>query len=450
MDKHNWTDDIKSRITDFECDAPKGLWEEINDAISEKAEVTTGRFKWWWAAGVAAFASLAIVIFIFKPYSANTEGLTASTGANAHANNSLIVSTDTTANVKTNENASTPATMDIESDLNVEYRSNTETRYSIDDSSNGSAETNINSADYANTDISRTELLADATPGAQQTNSSQTQPNATIIQIGDAPEQTSDVIEQKENLESSIDINDWEKSEMPQNWERKTRRLALNIYGIGSAGKENSTINRSSVAASLGANGADWLGDPRIGIELYNQGYDTKATEKHHTPVRAGIGLSYGLNRHLSLDTGLELALLYSEFTDGTEQNHTCLSQRLRYIGLPIDLRWNFLSNKDLNIYAKCGVLAQKCIYGSTQESFILSGSTSKGQTNRRSELPWQFSAQTGVGAEYRIWREAGLYAEFDAGYYFDDACNLKNIYQSRPFSASFNIGIRVDISRTW
>ncbi len=446
MDKHNWTDDIKSRITYFECDAPKGLWEGINDAISEKPEITTGRFKWWWAAGMAALASLAIVFFIFKPYSSNTEGLTASTSTNVLAK----VSTDTTTNIKTNEIASATATMDIESNLNTEGRANTETRYSIDDNYSASAETNINSADYANTDVGRTELLADAAPSAQQTNSSPTQPNATIIQIGDAQEQTSDTIEQKENLESSIDINDWEKAEMPQNWERKTRRLAFNIYGSGSAGKENSTINRSSVAASLGANGADWLGDPRIGIELYNQGYDTKATEKHYTPVRAGFGLSYGLNKHLSLDTGLELALLYSEFTDGTEQNHTCLSQRLRYIGLPIDLRWNFLSNKDLNIYAKCGVLAQKCIYGSTQESFILSGSTSKGQTNRRSELPWQFSAQTGVGAEYRIWRKAGLYAEFDAGYYFDDACNLKNIYQSRPFSASFNIGIRVDISRTW
>ena len=435
MDKHNWTEDIKSRITDFECDAPKGLWEGIDGAISEMPKARSARrsrFYRRWAAGAVAFASIALVFFILKSYQANSDGLTTPTDfiANVVANNSLTVSTDTTQNV----NAVTADTKDMAS---------TDT-YIVNE--------------HTATDIVRTDLLADAAQATKQTSTASGQANTAALseetQEGDAPEQKIDVrgqseSGQEETTDAVIDINDWEKAETPRNPTPKRGRLTLNVYGSGSAGKENSTINRSSVAASLGADGTDWLGDPRIGIELYNQGHDTKTTEKHHVPVRVGIGLSYALNRHLSLDTGLELALLHSEFTDGTEQNFSSLSQTLRYIGLPIDLRWNFFTDKDLNIYAKCGVLVQKCICGSAQESYTLSGSTLKGQTNRRSELPWQFSAQTGIGAEYKLWRRTGLYAEFDAGFYLDDACNIRNIYQSRPFNCSLNFGIRVDMSFT-
>ncbi len=435
MDKHNWTEDIKSRITDFECDAPKGLWEGIDDAISEMPKVRSARrsrFYRWWSIGAVAFASIALVFFILRPYQANSDGRSGSTDADAKvmASNSLTVSSDGSRNI----NAVTADIKDL-----------------------ASTDTDVVN-EHTAADIVRTDLLADAAQNTEQTSTASGQANTAALseetQEGEAPEQKFDVrgqyeSGQEETTNGGIDINDWEKAETPRNLTPERGRLALNVYGSGSAGKENSTINRSSVAASLGADGTDWLGDPRIGIELYNQGHDTKTTEKHYAPVRVGIGLSYALNRHLSLDTGLELALIHSEFTEGTEQNFSSLSQTLRYIGLPADLRWNFFSNKDLNVYAKCGVLVQKCICGSTQESYTLSGSTSKGQTSRRNERPWQFSAQTGIGAEYKLWRRTGLYAELDGGYYFDDDCDVRNIYQSRPFNCSLNFGIRVDMSFT-
>ena len=68
--KTNWQKDIHDRLGSYEKDAPEGLWEgisrklpKLNDGgmLTDKPQ-RTAKFRMWRVAGVAAAASVALVI----------------------------------------------------------------------------------------------------------------------------------------------------------------------------------------------------------------------------------------------------------------------------------------------------------------------------------------------------------------------------------------------------
>ena len=68
--KTNWQKDIRDRLGSYEKDAPEGLWEgisrelpKLNDGVmlTHKPQ-RTAKFRMWRVAGVAAAASVALVI----------------------------------------------------------------------------------------------------------------------------------------------------------------------------------------------------------------------------------------------------------------------------------------------------------------------------------------------------------------------------------------------------
>ncbi len=408
MKKDNWTEDIGRRLKDYECDAPQGLWESLDEAISDanaplrKAEP----HRWIWALPVTAFAfaAAAALFVILKPVQVQSE--LPSSGPILSDNDTttepIIKQSDYIALADTFEPITAAPSLSTEP---IEY---------ADTAIKGSA----------------------GTPVAEQTDSA----NETTV-----TRQQEGV---KENDGGFIDINDWEKTDVKKADRRTDRRLALNLYGSGSAGSRNSTVSQGFVSAGIGSEGMNWIGDPEIGIALYNQGLETINTTRHHLPVRIGAGLSFSFAPHLSIGTGLEASILLSDFTDGTKQNYISSTQKLQYLGIPLDLRWAFFSSDRISLYAKAGVRLQKCVSASTEKDYVINESSVKKENERISEHPLQFSTQLALGAECRLWQRTGLYAEFEGGYYFDDGSQIQSIYHSRPLNCSLNFGIRVNITK--
>lgn len=403
MKKDNWTEDIKSRLKDYECDAPQGLWDGLSEAISQpkKEQELPRSLRWIWALPTAALAfAVAIALFIIlKPGESESESL-ALPASPVLAENSIATTPDNSATIESNITRPNKHAHPLHSESEVINQTVT----NLDGKSTDSA-------------------LSDTTPGNRNEAA-------------------------KGYDEDTIDINEWEKTQTTST-SKPHKLLAMNLYGSGSAGDMSSTTRKSTGVMALGPDGSEWLGNPEIGIALYNQGSDTKSTVYHHLPIRIGIGISYYFAKNLSVDTGLEGSVLVSDFTDGTSQNYVSSTQRLQYLAIPVNLRWDFLHTGNLNIYAKTGIRRQKCISGAIDKNYIIEGESNKKESVRIDEHPLQFSTHIALGAEYKLWRRTGLYAEFEGGYYFDDGTNIQSIYHSRPFNCSLNFGIRVDMSFT-
>lgn len=422
MRKDNWTEDIKTRLKDYECDAPQGLWDCLSETIfpKDKEQKSPKPHRWIWAlpTSALAFAAAIALFLILKPEDAKTECVTPST-APVLAENSQTTAPD---NCKAADNGITKVTED-----KARYiaRGDKHDHYRLDD------------VQPPKPEVQKT---------ADKTFINQDEADADAVRKDTAEGNHNEF--HASHDEGTIDINEWEKTQAPST-SKAHKLLALNLYGSSSAGDISSTTRKSSGVMALGSDGSEWLGDPEIGIALYNQGSDTKSTSHHHLPVRIGAGISYYFTQNLSADTGVEASSLISDFTDGTTQNYVSSTQRLQYLAIPVNLRWDFLRADNLNVYAKTGIRLQKCISGTIDKNYVIEGTSNKKESARIDEHPLQFSTHIALGAEYKLWKNTGLYAEFEGGYYFDDGTKIQSIYHSRPFNCSLNFGIRVDMSFT-
>ena len=141
---------------------------------------------------------------------------------------------------------------------------------------------------------------------------------------------------------------------------------------------------------------------------------------KHHLPIRFGLSLQYPLNDRLALLSGINYTWLYSECI----KNDSSTDQHLHYLGVPVGMSYQLWTNRHFQIYASGTVMLEKCL----------------------NKKPWQWSVEAGVGAEYAITEQAGLYLEPSMGYYFNDGTSIEHYYKEHPLAPSIMFGIRLHV----
>ena len=161
----------------------------------------------------------------------------------------------------------------------------------------------------------------------------------------------------------------------------------------------------------------------------------TDETTHHHQPVRLGLSLRYRLNDRWSIESGLTYTRLSSDFTKTVDGISTTTEQHLTYIGIPVNVSYQLLGSRYLNVYVSAGGMVEKMVKGSQHTSDV---------TTSVSIHPLQFSLCSAIGAEFNISRLFSFYAEPGLGYWFDNGSSVSTYYQDRPLSFSLNFGIRV------
>ena len=146
---------------------------------------------------------------------------------------------------------------------------------------------------------------------------------------------------------------------------------------------------------------------------------------RHHQPIRFGMMFQYKLNDHWNLESGLSYTRLVSEITTRVDGQVTDISQqRLHYIGVPINLGYQFRIYKRTGMYLKAGGTIDKMLNSSS----------------------WQFSLNGAAGVDYELTDRFNLYLEPGVGYYFNDGSSISTIYKDHPLNYNLSIGLRFNI----
>ena len=230
---------------------------------------------------------------------------------------------------------------------------------------------------------------------------------------------------------------------------RKTGRLTFSAYATGGPG---STLGRRSTGnvnvTSIGPDQSEWRDNPMLGIMVYNQGREIETKITHHLPVRTGVTFAYQLNHRLSLGSGLNYTRLVSDRREGSDSHYMNSRQILHYVGIPLQLKYDILAWKGLELYATAGVLTEKCVSGKSEKDFVLDDKTEQTQTEKLASKPFQCSVNAAAGLQYNLTNTVGLYAEPGVSYYFDDGSSVETIYKDKPLNFSLNIGFRITMGR--
>ena len=450
--KRNWKEDIHDRLGNFETDAPDGLWEAIHQRMAQteraQAEKCQTPFVLQPAlrrTACAAAACLALVVgyqyfadggkeTVNGVKQAGGDGMIAVGGTVASDNSRYVASKPATASivatnlagVRVAKNGVTPAAVyaqtqnDESAQISTPQHPNTSTSQHLNTST--SQPLNPSTSQHPNPSTSQHPNPSTSQPHTPSTSQPHT-PSTSLLAYTPA------------------DNSRGRHEGAAARWTLSTSATT----GMGASSVTNST---ATYVEAVGPDNVIWADNPQLGIGIFNQGKSVKTEYKHRLPVRVGFNVAYRLTDRLSVESGVSYTRLSSDMKDGTKDNYSSGSQKLDYIGVPLNVKYRAFGYRRLSVYASAGLLTEKCVSGKTTHEYVISGEKKKHEAEDVAAKPWQLSVNAALGAQFDVLRNVGVYVEPGVSYYFDDRSTLSTIYKEKPLNFNLNLGVRYTIGK--
>lgn len=263
-----------------------------------------------------------------------------------------------------------------------------------------------------------------------------------------------------DNSDSGTDNSDeamsWEeylRSE-PQEKRRADRR-GLSI-GLGAAGAgSSSSMDKFEPRAVMGSNplegetGTVGWADDRIltsaGTIVYNQP-EVDDSYSHKMPVKLGLTARYAFTNLLGIETGLTYSLLQSDIKRGSESTTGAWSnseQTLHYLGVPLNLTFDFLNTRYVNIYAAAGGMMEFGVKGSIKTTDHLNNSMTSTHQNAITPKGLLWSVNATAGVQVNVLPSLGIYVEPGMSHHFKNDRQPRSSYTDKPTNFALGFGLR-------
>lgn len=426
--KTNWQKDIHDRLGSYEKDAPEGLWEgisrrmpKLNDGgmLTDKPQ-RTAKFRMWRVAGVAVAASVALVIGYNFLGNDTKDNINIPTNTTKHPN-ILASNKKPIGNEPTGVCAeqATHSADDLLSEQPKLYKAYTEQPTLA----SASTETDVKEI------------------GSKEENSKKENGQTEV-----KPEKREDNRMLRKNQDDALlaynDVTERSGStDAPSRWSVSTGAMG----GLGASG--TTTAYGDYLVLSC-PGGADTKDSPMLDMSSVNRDEETKTEYEHHLPIRIGLSVAYALTDRLSISSGLTYTRLSSDIKDASRESKYIGEQRLHYVGIPVNVSYKVASSRWISLYGTAGVLAEKCVSGTTDEGYVENNTMKYTNTQDISSKPLQMSVNAGVGIQFDIIDNVGIYAEPGLSYYFDDGSALQTIYKEKPLNFNLNVGVRFKLEK--
>ena len=181
-----------------------------------------------------------------------------------------------------------------------------------------------------------------------------------------------------------------------------------------------------------------------IALNNANQpGNDKILRYSHHSmPITWSLVIRYRLNNRFGLESGLSYSRLTSDFEMGSNGNTINEQQTIHYLGIPVKGIYNIYSKRGWNLYGSLGVTTEIPVYSPLNTSYYLHGIL-EATDKTTIRAPWQWSVGTGIGLQYNLTPNIGLFAEPSLQYYIPTGSNVETYRTEHPFTFSMPLGIR-------
>lgn len=230
-----------------------------------------------------------------------------------------------------------------------------------------------------------------------------------------------------------------------------TPLLALHASAAPSDRKGNEGYYAGSVALDSGCElWAEKAGNNDMAM-VYAQNFNRQVNThvKHRTPFVLGLSVSVPLTNRWAFTTGLTYTRLSTEIESGSEESYFVTSQRLHYVGVPLQASYTFFRSRPLNVYVTAGGEIEKCVKGEQSTVFNVD-ETYRSSAGNRTDLGkglWQLSFNASAGLQFNIAKNIGLYFEPGVAFYVSDGSSLPSIRHDRPWQFNMQGGLRFSIS---
>lgn len=423
--KQDWTDTLKQKMAGYEERPSDELWA----ALSEKAGLQESRRKvipvWFW--GLSAAAALMAGIFVVTKV--NDKSVNALGGITAD----VAVSEPVDADVPE------PVEMTLAEDL-AEVKSAEEMSLA-DEAVGGKQEAaKVGIKQKVKARKAKSALIAEAVPV-----------ESSVSAV------TEDVTSVNTEEQAAMSWDEYLK-ETPSEKARARRSGGFSAGIVAGGAVGGNTSGSKPTAMVMGANPlaagvtkTDWIDkDSKASAIVYNQP-EVQEEYSHKIPVKVGLTARYNITGRLGVETGLTYSILSSSVKIGnseTGKNWSTGSQILHYLGIPLNISFNILNSRYVNIYVTGGGMMEKSISGNIKTDEYVDGKFDRTLTTNISPKGLQWSVNAAAGIQANILPQLGFFVEPGVSHHFKNGSRVRSIYTDKPTDFSLGFGLRYSFGK--
>lgn len=391
-----WEEDIRKRLANHEEPAPELSWTEIDAALASRRQASKPRIVPLWAVRTAAAAAILLIVGGVGVYRLNSFDK-----SNEEPTYSHLRDEDVPTSTMAEEQPPLPQTLPGKPSPTTKLTA---------EALMPTADTIIYNKVGSNQEEKR-KVIANEEPRHKAT-------------------------PKKKSLDEGI--------EMPASTKKQPRHLMAQAW-LGGGMNSNSGFGSGMVMVGADAPFGEYVGDNLQNNAVEDAPVVSRQLKSidHHTPLRLGLGLRYRLNDRWSILAGLTYTRLSA---DMEYDDLSTATQRLHYIGIPLQASYSLWSTKHAHAYASAGATVEKMVYGRRTTTSQTYGEKPKEESEPLSIHPLQLSANVAIGLEYAFVKDLSLYAEPGLSYYFDNGSTVPTLYQDKPLNFNINVGLRINI----
>lgn len=227
--------------------------------------------------------------------------------------------------------------------------------------------------------------------------------------------------------------------------------LAGGAVGGNTSGSKPTAMVMGANPLAAGVTKTDWIDkDSKASAIVYNQP-EVQEEYSHKIPVKVGLTARYNITGRLGVETGLTYSILSSSVKTGnseTGNNWSSGSQTLHYLGIPLNISFNILNSRYVNIYLTGGGMMEKSISGSIKTDEYVDGKFARTLTAKISPKGLQWSVNAAAGVQANILPQLGFFVEPGVSHHFKNGSRVRSIYTDKPTDFSLGFGLRYSFGK--
>lgn len=218
--------------------------------------------------------------------------------------------------------------------------------------------------------------------------------------------------------------------------ETSVNRIRFSLTGSAMSGGHAGS--RSSLASRMSSNQMDF----DEGEKIYES-----ANTFYLIPISAGASLRINFTKRWSLGIGLNYTYLKRRFEGsydyGGTENYFCndITNDQHYVGIPVNAFYNITTGRKIKFYVYAGGTVEKCVSNSYSFKYY-----SYDKVLKQSVGGIQASVNAGIGLQFCITDNFGIYLDPSFRYYFRNYLQPKSLRTTQPFQINAELGIRWDL----
>lgn len=227
--------------------------------------------------------------------------------------------------------------------------------------------------------------------------------------------------------------------------------VAGGAVGGNTSGSKPTAMVMGANPLAAGVTKTDWIDkDSKASAIVYNQP-EVQEEYSHKIPVKVGLTARYNITGRLGVETGLTYSILSSSVKTGnseTGKNWSTGSQTLHYLGIPLNISFNILDSRYVNIYVTGGGMMEKSISGSIKTDEYVDGKFDRTLTTKISPKGLQWSVNAAAGIQANILPQLGVFVEPGVSHHFKNGSRVRSIYTDKPTDFSLGFGLRYSFGK--